>query len=252
MSAVPLPELGPEVSQHRYRLLNAFLLLVGAGVFLLLAVILLGLGIHGAFEKRDYEGLAIATGMAAFFSLPGLWLLYLGGKGLILGAVITVHEGGVSKRTRLGTQSIRWEEMTALRIDRVSRRGRPAHEAFDNIYIKKGREKLDFGESSYGHIPDDVLDLLRERSMLAMLPVFEQRLKAGERLVFGDVSLTSTEVGLRKDRFGFSELGGWRFQETDLVLFPKEGKPRRARIFGADNTQVLFQLLARRVPLRPV
>lgn len=251
MSALDLPELGPEVSQHRYQASGALLYFGLAALCLLIWGAMTAIGISEVVTKRDWGALGATFCLGGFFGLPGLWLIYAGAKGLVRGAVVTIHEGGVSYRTRFRTVAWPWADVTALRINRVARRGRPAHEAFDAVTLFKGKEQLAFSESDFGHIPDSVLDLIRERTVVELLPRYEAALKRGETVTFGKAALSADEVVVGKHRFLLSDLAGWRFQQTDLVVFPKAGKARHGHIYGSANTHVLFQLLARRVPLRP-
>lgn len=251
MSALDLPELGPEITQHRYQATNAILFFGLAALCLFIWFVLTAIGVSEVWTKRDWGALAGTFCLGSVFGLPGLWLIYAGAKGLVRGAVVTIHEEGVSYRTRFRTVAWPWADVTALRINRVARRGRPAHEAYDAVTLFKGKEELSFSEHDFGHIPDSALDHIRERTVVALLPRYEAALKRGETVTFGKVAMSADEVVLGKHRLLYSELAGFRFQQTDLVVFPKEGKARRAHIFGSANTHVLFQLMARRVPLRP-
>jgi hypothetical protein len=251
MSAIDLPALGPELSQHRYQTTNALVWFGLAGLCFFVWLMLTGIGVAEVVEKGHWDALAGTFCIGAVFGLPGFWLVWLGARGILNKAVVTIHEGGVSYRTRFRQLAWPWSDMTGLLIKRVSRRGQPASSAYDAVTLFKGKEQVSFDESGFGHIPDAMLDRIREETMVLLVPRFEAALKRGEALRFGQAALTADAVTVGKHRFAYGELGGFRYQSTDLVVFPKEGKARHARIFGAPNTHVLFQLLARRVPLRP-
>ena len=251
MSAIDLPALGPELSQHRYQTTNALIWFGLAALCLFIWLVLTGIGVAEVVEKGHWDALAGTFCFGAVFGLPGFWLIWLGARGVLNKAVVTIHEGGVSYRTRFRQVAWPWADMTGVLIKRVSRRGQPDSAAYDAVTLFKGKEQVFFDESGFGHIPDAMLDRIREETMVLLLPRFEAALKRGEGLSFGQARLTADAVTVGKHRFGYGELAGFRFQGTDLVVFPKEGKARSARIFGAPNTHLMFQLLARRVALRP-
>lgn len=250
MSVIPTHPLGAEVSQHRYQLSHVLFYFVGAGLCLLLWFGLIGIGISEVVSKGDWGALAGTTCLGSVFGLPGVWLGFSGIRSLLRAGVVTVYEGGVALRTRFSETAFPFDEVRGLTINTVSKPG--AQRSYCSVTLfKEGKDKLAFDESEYGRIPDATLTHLREQTLNRLLPEADQALQQGGSYTLGPVRLTNSEITLGKKTFALSDLEGWRFQQTNLVVFPKGGRPARAHVHGQANTHVLAQLLARRVAFTP-
>jgi len=204
----------------------------------------------GALALNQDQGVLIFAGVAT--AALGLWLLW------VTGLEFRVSEGTVSRTTRLGTVTIRWDQLTELRY-----RGekRSAYLVPIGTYVTlwlrdetARRLTIAGGGNAFGYLliaPTGVQKLQQEVLRLSLEPLVRRlgtRLDAGDELVLGPVSL-SLSRGLRIKRMlrtrevPLGELAGFGVHEG-LVHFFRAGEKSSEGAVPVSSIPNCFALLA--------
>ena len=221
-----MDELGNLLSEHRYTRtgLPGWLMVwasaaVGAGA--------LGALLVGVFTKAAVVGLAVsAVGVAA-----ALWSL----RAVIRDEHLAVHEDGILRTTRFGSEVLRWDEVDYLL-------SLPRGEGWAHTVAFQGGRSAELRSTCYTDVDADIAEILRQKTQAVLWPRYLASIDEGGKVKLGAVTISRKLLSTDTHEISLRGLKSVVVEGPKVVFTDKSGT--ETRIDGQQpNAHLLLALV---------